>query len=178
MKIYVMTDSHLGHTAILKHGIRKEGFEQEIYNGIMSLPKDTDMIIHLGDVCIGEDEKNHIDLLIRLKARAKRAILVLGNHDGHSDSWYYNKGWDFVCRGFVMKHFGKRFMFTHKPVEVHDGEQEENWLNIHGHLHGAWKESHRGEDWLIENFHIDVAPETHGYTPIALDKLIPTCDTI
>lgn len=163
-----MTDSHLGHMKLLEHGVRQHGFTEEIINAVHE--SSGDLLIHLGDVCIGNDDINHRALLIAAN-KFRKKVLVRGNHDGHSDNWYYERGWDFVCRSFTAKYFGKNIIFTHKPfrkTELFD-------LNIHGHLHGAKENSHRADD--IEgkydpDFHIDVAPELRGYAPVKLQNLI------
>ena len=93
-----------------------------------------------------------------------------------SDSWYYDQGWDFVCREFYNKFFGKMLLFTHAPLakELISGIE----FNIHGHFHGSAERSHRFEGFMIgggtydKNIHRDVAPEIYGYTPISLEKLL------
>ena len=98
----------------------------------------------------------------------KKKILVRGNHDSKSDAWYYNHGWDFVCTEFKNKYFGHEIIFTHKPMPLDETVE----FNIHGHMHGN-KHRHDDEtdDWYNEN-HIDIAPETHNYTAINLEKLV------
>lgn len=172
MKIYVMTDSHLGHKKLLEYGERPEEYENLIVRGIHEIPADQDLLIHLGDVCIGNDEYNHNRLLIPIRSRFKKTVLVRGNHDNKSDAWYYKQGWDFVCRSFTAKYFGKTLLFTHKPLPMEFDYRTD--LNIHGHLHGGGEKSHRIDDIPEYNpdFHIDAAPELWGYAPIRLEKFI------
>ena len=172
MKVYVMTDSHLGHTKLLNYGDRPEGYEKLIYKGIHETPVESDLLIHLGDVCIGDDWEHHTNLLIHLRSRFKKNILVRGNHDNKSDNWYYGMGWDFVCSSFTAKMFGKKLLFTHIPLPMEFDYRTD--LNIHGHLHGGGVKSHRIEDIpeYDDSFHIDVAPELRGYAPIKLETLI------
>ena len=170
MKIYVMTDSHLGHEKLLSYGDRQKGYELEIIKSIQQLPNNLDLCIHLGDVCIGNDEQHHNDLLFVLRSKFRRNVLVRGNHDGKSDNWYYERGWDFVCDEFTAKFFGKRLLFRHIPIpaDIKGGLD----FNIHGHLHGAGENSHRAIADYDSSFHIDVAPELRGYPPVNLEKLI------
>lgn len=112
-----MTDSHLGHAKLLEYGERPENFEQLIVRGIHETPVEQDLLIHLGDVCIGHDEYHHQTLMLPIRSRFKKNVLVRGNHDNKSDAWYYRQGWDFVCRSFSTKIFGKKLLFTHIPVK-------------------------------------------------------------
>lgn len=165
-----MTDSHLGHKKLLEYGGRSTDFTRQVLDGVHKVQGD--ILIHLGDVCIGNDWQHHTDLLVRAKSRFKKVILVRGNHDGKSDNWYYDIGWDFVCRSFTGKYFGKKVLFTHIPLPMeHDYRTD---FNVHGHLHGGGVNSHRIDDIpeYDDMFHIDVAPEIHGYTPVELKKLI------
>ena len=167
-----MTDSHFGHKKLLEYGERPADYGEQIIKGIQDLPRELDTLIHLGDVCIGNDLDHHNRLLFVLRSRFKRNILVRGNHDNKSDSWYFERGWDFVCRGFTGKYFGKNLLFTHIPLPMeHDYRTD---LNIHGHLHGGGLDSHRIGDVpsYDPDFHIDVAPELRGYAPINLEKII------
>ncbi len=171
-----MTDSHLGHDKLIDMGQgRPEDFTRQVLDGVLNLPKEIDLLIHLGDVCIGNDEQHHIDLLTRAKARAKKVILVRGNHDNKSDAWYYSKGWDFVCREFSNIYFGKKLLFTHAPIPAEHLSGLDH--NIHGHYHGSAENSHRHEGTMLgggtynHNLHKDVAPEIHGYIPVKLEAL-------
>ncbi len=176
MKIYVMTDSHLGHEKLVKISDRPENFSQKVLDGILKMPRQIDLLIHLGDVCIGNDENHHLDLLMRVHGRAKKCVLVKGNHDTKSDSWYYARGSDFVCKEFYNVYFGKKILFTHAPIPKEHLSGLD--FNVHGHFHGSAEDSHRYEGTMIgggtydKNIHKDAAPEIHGYIPVNLEKLI------
>lgn len=175
MKIHVITDTHLGHDRLVDMGQgRPDDFSQQILNNLEMLNRvgyRGDLLIHLGDVCIGKDEYWHELLLDRAKASFRKVILVRGNHDNKSDNWYYGVGWDFVCTAFAAKYFGKKLLFTHKPLPF--GYDQTLDHNIHGHLHGLYEASHRASevDYYKKGYHIDVAPELYGYEPVKLEKL-------
>jgi len=58
MNIWVTTDTHLNHTKLIEYG-RPENFEDKIKKGLVNNIKKDDLLIHLGDVCIGDDKKNN-----------------------------------------------------------------------------------------------------------------------
>ena len=79
MKIIATTDTHLGHKMLVENGYRDVGFESKIFSNIRMLSGD--MFIHLGDICIGNDEKWNNKLIDSL-LRFERKILVRGNTHG------------------------------------------------------------------------------------------------
>lgn len=177
--IYIITDTHWNHTdQMIAYCGRPKDYNELLWRSLEEL-KDDDMLIHLGDICIGKDQQVHD----RLKEFKFKKILVKGNHDHKSSSWYRKNGWDFVCKEFKDTLFGKNILFSHKP-RPWDGEYD---INIHGHFHnslprllaGEWKvdgEKERNEQDLVSYLdkgeHKLLALEYEGYKPIKLDKFI------
>ena len=77
-----------------------------------------------------KDDIVHKFIVDELKCKK---ILVKGNHDSKSNSWYLEHGWDFVCEEFKDTLYGKNILFSHYP-KVWDGVYD---LNIHGHFHNS-----------------------------------------
>lgn len=171
MQVYGLTDSHLGHKAMVTDFGRPENFEEEILGNLSKVKGD--ILVFCGDFCFGNHEWWHTEFL-KAASGFKRTVFVLGNHDmNKSTSWLLDKGWSFVCREFVMELFGKNVIFTHGPVDMRGKGYFD--LNIHGHLHGKGVDSHRSLNMLYgynEDFHIDLAPEKHGYKPLDLKEFI------
>ena len=164
MKIYLTTDTHFGHKKLIEFG-RPENFEEVIFNHLKELPDDC-LLIHLGDVGLGGDGEVHDKYIKPLKMRK---ILVRGNHDRKSDSWYLEHGWDFVCERFENTYFGKKIMFSHIPVRDNNFYD----LNIHGHFHNS--EHHTQEAYILavmNNKHKLLALEHTYYKPVNLEKFI------
>lgn len=169
VNIFCIADSHLFHNKIIEYG-RHPDYQAKILKAL-SVIKENDVLIHLGDVCIGRDaEANQI-----FKDLKCRKILVLGNHDGKSLTFYY-KYWDFVCDTFTLRYFGKRLLFSHRPQLV----SEEYDLNIHGHLHSMMrKDNGTGIDRILEmgfpydkKYHKLVSMEDNDYKPYLLSSLV------
>ena len=117
--------------------------EEHIVNiNKMVMPVDT--LIHLGDVGNAE----WVD-----KIRARRKILITGNHDKLSE---------------VRRHFHETFtgplfiadriLLSHEPIFGLEGF----CLNIHGHDHAG----------IQYKNHINLASNVCGYQPVSLGKLI------
>lgn len=158
-KIWLISDTHFGHTKLIDWNMRITGFEYEILNNLALQTRADDIVIHLGDVCMGRDEYWHEVVLGELSDR--QWILVRGNHDNKSDSWYRNHGWDFVCTEFKNTFFGKKLMFTHQPQK----DVPEDYINIHGHMHNMIEKD-------ISDKHRLVSMEWQNMKPVLLESFI------
>jgi len=125
-KIFLQTDTHLGHERMIEFG-RVRDFENRIFKGLKVLTPE-DIFIHLGDICIGNDEGYHLNYVLKIPCKK---ILVRGNHDKKTISWYLQY-WDFVCDSFSLEVYGKKILFSHVPFPP---QKELYDFNIHGHCH-------------------------------------------
>lgn len=177
-KVWLITDTHFGHKKMIDYCNRPEGFEDVIFDNLSSAINEDDILIHLGDVNIGQDYYWHT--LFHDDICGKH-ILVKGNHDNKSNHWYLNHGWDFVCDHFSDIYFGKKILFSHAPMKADNYD-----LNIHGHFHnalprlqkGEWKadgEKERNEQDLLNLLsgkHKLLAIEYTNYEPVLLENFI------
>ena len=172
MKYYLITDTHFGHEMLVRNKHREIGYEDKILNNLRK--KSGDVLIHLGDICIGKDEEWHLRLMDATSG-FKRKILVRGNHDNKSYSWYYDHGWDFVCETMRMRFRGKEIVFSHMPI-IAENIETQPYLkvdkNIHGHSHGAGSYSHRAIDGYEAGFNFDCAVDTNNFDVISLESII------
>lgn len=164
-RIVLTTDTHFNHTKMTEWG-RPEDFEARIVKGLRMVDhKDT--VIHMGDVCVGNDADSHSRFFNSLPPLAKR-ILIRGNHDRKSDNWYLDKGWDFICDTFTL---GK-IIFSHAP-QMPDYRYD---MNIHGHTHG--NEHRIADDMKYYGFkydpswHKELALENTNYQPVLLSTFL------
>jgi len=165
MSYWITTDTHFNHQMLIDIKSRPANFEMIIKKRLIELIKPEDILIHLGDVCIGNDKENNQWFKDNLKCKT---ILVKGNHDHKSYSWYLKNGWDFVCERFDLDMYGKRYCFTHKPVPW-DGEFN---VNVHGHFHNT---DHRRFDpqfnKILSGYNKLIALENNNYKPVNLKTL-------
>jgi len=174
MKYYLITDTHFNHKNMVQYCQRPENFDDLLWQSLESLPDDC-VLIHLGDVCFGSDDKVHE----RLKKLPYKKILIRGNHDKKSDKYYLENGWNCVCDSLSGHYYGKYITFSHEPIpNIHN-------LNIHGHIHnhlprllaGNWAvegEEERNREMLrgLNSNHKLLAVEFTGYKAISLEKFI------
>lgn len=162
-RFFVVSDTHLNHHKLTDMGVRPVEFEDRIARRWRQLVHSEDVVIHLGDVCVGGDADAHA----RISVLPGRKWLVLGNHDRKSVGWYLGHGWDSVCHGLRLELFGQCILLTHTPVR-HDG-----WytMNVHGHLHN---DAHRVAEFVdvLDHRHCLVALEGTEYAPVLLSSLV------
>jgi len=163
MKYWIITDTHFGHRKMEEYCKRPSDFEARIFKGLKMIQPD-DIVIHLGDFCIGDDVKWHNFWNSALYANKR--ILIRGNHDRKSSAWYYAHGWHAVCENLSL-HYNKRYItFSHIPLE-----NPQN-LNIHGHLHANNNNFRYENEPELNKNHKLLAIELTDYKPVLLDKLI------
>lgn len=166
MKYMLTTDTHFNHRKIQDYCQRPDNFEELILDGWKNLVPNKHTLIHLGDVCIGKETETHEKYIIPLKVKK---ILIKGNHDMKSVSWYLEHGWDWVCESMTFIRGGKKILFSHKP-KVWDGYWQ---INIHGHFHNA---NHRRYEAELKNDLLTgqklLALEYNDYKLWDLDKIL------
>lgn len=164
-RIWLIADTHWNHKRLIQLSGRPDNFEALIGYNLHEI-KARDILIHLGDICIGKDKEVHTEFIMSLFCKK---WLVRGNHDNKSNSWYIRHGWDFVCDSFSDVYFGTRITFSHKPVEW-TGQYD---LNIHGHFHNTDHRSHEPELRAIQNERQRLlAIEYTEYKPVLLETFI------
>lgn len=159
---YIISDTHFGHDNIREYCDRPfdsvEQMDKEMllnWNNEVSVD---DTIIHLGDIRHHPDSLGAGGWLESLKGNI---LVVRGNHDG---------GIGQNCPAHTVtsatiKHGRYEFYLEHQPVEF------SGW-QIHGHLHNH-------EPFIdFENQRVNVSVEVIGYTPLRLDHLVATLDSV
>lgn len=178
MNYWLISDTHFNHTRLDEWGGRSGSWEETMMKGIAKNVKSDDVLIHMGDVCIGNDVKVHGELFGHVIPKEissfrgiigfAKAILVRGNHDKKSAQWYTEHGWDFVCDGLELLYMGHYLHLTHRPARP----QGNTTWNIHGHTHGNMHRSEEYTEFYSDKYHIDISPEVVGYEPLRLDTLM------
>jgi len=159
MKTFVIADTHFGHqTLSTEYKSRPPDFESKIVRQWQRMVTDDDIIIHLGDVVVGNTTV-WSSVIPRLPGRK---ILVVGNHDKNTLSWYLANGFEFCCLTFSWQIFGVNILFSHEPM--FDGQFD---LNIHGHLHLG-----RHREYKCDERHYLVSMEKSNYQPRTIESIV------
>ncbi len=168
--IWLTTDTHLGHDAMIGLCGRPKNHSEIILQNLRNTLLPGDILIHLGDVCFGDDVAWHLDLDGYVPEGVIR-ILIKGNHDHKSSNWYLNHYWNMVFDELSMTYKGKRISFTHIPKRK--DKHSDLTHNIHGHLHNN---SHRLDDetkkWYKPDYNKLLAIENTNYMPVTLDSML------
>ena len=150
--IWFYSDPHFGdkeNWLLRKQFIRAidnvEAFDNLQITTINKTCGKNDTLVILGDV-------GDIECVKKLKAKKK--ILILGNHDRGAS--YYVNVFDEVYAGPVI--IAERLILTHEPIDFPYA------INIHGHDHS----NHGFKDGL----HINCCAEHINYTPICLSNIV------
>lgn len=168
--IFVISDTHFGHSNIIKYCNRPfkdtDEMDQTLIDNWNKVVKDGDIVYHLGDVFFGKHEQKYGHLLKNVLKGSKR--LVVGNHDDLK-SKYLMESFQKVMLWRNFSEFG--LLFTHVPVHESSlyrgstGNEKDppRLTNVHGHIHE--------KDSPSKN-HINVSVEKINYTPIHIEDLI------
>lgn len=157
-KIWLTADTHFNHKKLIEYCDRPEDYEERILRGFQEIHH-SDLLIHLGDICVGGDAQVHDDIIKKIPCRK---WLVRGNHDHKTNNWYLRNGWDFVATAFESDLFGKRVLFTHAPRF----QSVEYDCNIHGHMHrNTWEMSE-------PTYHRCISLEERDYCLTDLEKIL------
>lgn len=159
---FVISDTHFYHDNIIKYCNRPYANAAEMNEDMIAkwnavVGKD-DIVWHLGDFAFGS--KDHVkEIVSRLNGRIN---LVMGNHDHHKVSFYYESGFHRVYdHPVVISNF---FILSHEPMQwVKDGEV---YANIYGHIH----DQEMYKDFTSNSFCACV--ERTGYAPIRWTDMI------
>ena len=159
---FLITDMHLNHTTAKKFVGRPENYQQRIISGLSKLSADS-TLIDLGDVIMSDYQ----DLAPILKNCRATKILVRGNHDLRSYSWYIEQGYSFVCESFTWP----GILFSHRPVpKKHWGQGVQ--YNIYGHLHGNTQHHGIYGNCEAEPGHLHYSLEDFGFGPRHLNEVL------
>lgn len=162
MNIWLTTDTHFNHKALIEYG-RPFDFEERIKKNLKNSVKENDLLIHLGDICIGNDVESSNWFKKELKCKT---YLLRGNHDKKSLNWYFNNGWDVVADRLDIEMFGKKMCFTHIPV-AWDGYFD---INYHGHFHDTDHRRNEPEfNKIICGYNKLISLEATNYNPLKLE---------
>lgn len=145
MNIWVISDTHFNHANIKIYEKRPDNHNEIIVENWNKIVKPEDMVIHLGDVIMGQNAQENLRAL--LPTLNGRKILCRGNHD-HEKRWgkgvdLMEMGFDFVCDYFVYDEFAfSHVPLTPLPTSLYQKDKEHGLLtqkevecNIHGHFH-------------------------------------------
>ena len=156
MKIFVIADTHFGHTNIIKYCDRPfqtvEEMDKTMIKNWNETVSNKDVVLHLGDVGIGS--KQYIsDIVGRLNGKK---ILIMGNHDQWSEQAYRDMGFHTVSRFPII--YDGCYIMSHAPLLL---SETTPYFNVYGHVHNDNK-------YVDNSTSKCVSVERIGYRPFLL----------
>jgi calcineurin-like phosphoesterase family protein len=159
MAKWFISDTHFAHQNILKFEAEMRPFkdidEHDEYLIKMwnALVKETDTIIHLGDVCFKPATKL-MEIMPQLNGKK---ILIRGNHDTLNAKAYLTHFEDVLS---VLEDKKNGIIYSHYPL--HPSQLEFRYkYNVHGHCHSHTIDDPRYINICVE--HTGLAPVHHDY---------------
>lgn len=193
MSIYLSSDLHINHAAIIGYSNRPyssvEHMNEEIiknWNSVVS-PKDT--VYFLGDFCMG-DRKLAGEYLKRLNGASIK--LIAGNHDTRVTRSFFSEVYPYIKYPLGTfdpeTHQAEYFLMIHNPYAVKNLPSDVIKgikFVCCGHVHEKWRikgkgdfvetyiaVEHSDEGFVVETPFVNVGLDVNGYKPILLDDII------
>jgi calcineurin-like phosphoesterase family protein len=181
MSTFFTSDTHFGHTNIIKYCIRpflfdpSKGFDdprnrdvdfmdETLIKNWNSVVQPNDTVYHLGDFAFYRDQRKTRNVLRRLNGNK---ILIRGNHDEYLEPetlqmfgsvHYYHE------ISVPDKDVGKqKIVLLHYGMRVWNKSHRGSW-QLYGHSHGTLPDD-------PSSLSFDVGTDCHGYTPISYEQV-------
>lgn len=172
-KIWFSSDSHFCHDRGFIYEPR--GFStvdeanEEIIKRWNSVVGPNDLVYHLGDVMLNDNEKG-IQCLERLNGQI---YILRGNHDTSTRMYMYLAAKNvFGCGDYakVIKHNGYNFYISHYPTLTsnmdNDAPIKKHMINLYGHTH------QKTNFYQDQPFMYHVGLDSHDCYPVEITQII------
>lgn len=170
--IFFVSDTHCGHNQPFLYEPRGfssvEEMDETIIENWNKIVKPDDMVIHLGDVILNDNEHG-LECLRRLNGQIS---LVWGNHETDTRKKFLGALPNVITLGYAHQFkYGKlTFYLSHYPAltaNYDDKHFSQHVFNLHGH-------THQRANWLDPKnpFMYHVGLDSHNNTPVHIDEII------
>ena len=184
MSVYFTSDTHFGHSNIIKYcqrpflfdpGLDKDrlydprNLDVDHMDEIMiknwnSVVQSHDTIYHLGDFAFYKDQRKTRNVIRRLNGNK---ILIRGNHDKYLEPetlQMFNSVHSYYEFSVPDKDAGKQMIvLLHYSMNVWNRSHRGSW-HLFGHSHGTLQDN-------PNSLSFDVGSDCHGFTPISYEQV-------
>lgn len=167
---FFTSDLHIGHDKEFIWGPR--GFysvkehDREILKRWNSQVSPDDNVYILGDLCLGQDEKEWNQIFYNLNGHK---FFIYGNHDTDSKINRYILDYDMTALGYASKYrYDKKrvFYLSHYPTIMGNFEDKRFLWNLSGHTHN--QNPFQFGTYKVYN----VALDAHQCYPVSIEHII------
>ena len=158
--VYFISDTHLGHRAIMKYRTI-EGITTEQEHSEMILDNIKSTVTKRDTLWFGGDVAFTYEWLMRLKEIQCRKHLILGNHDEFKMSLYL----DVFERVHAFVKLKSEFWISHAPL--HEAELRGK-ISLHGHVHSQTIM----KDGIEDSRYFNLCVENINYKPISMVEIL------
>ena len=173
-KLFLTSDSHLGHFHICKYCHRpfqsRSEMDQTLIKNWNAVVPEDGIVVHCGDFMLphNEDIKEYNKYLNQLHGRV---LLLRGNHDRASLDWVSDKLIAVRDQAMIVVD-GVKIFAQHYPCAAFNGD-----YHVYGHIHTLADGTCYGIDGdvtkVMRRNTYDVGVDQNGYTPVSYWQL---CD--
>ena len=173
-KLFLTSDSHLGHFNICKYCHRpfqsRSEMDQTLIKNWNAVVPEDGIVVHCGDFMLphNEDIKEYNKYLNQLHGRV---LLLRGNHDIASLDWVSDKLIAVRDQAMIVVD-GVKIFAQHYPCAAFNGD-----YHVYGHIHTLADGTCYGIDGdvtkVMRKNTYDVGVDQNGYTPVSYWQL---CD--
>lgn len=178
--IFFTSDLHFGHDKEFIWKARGFNSLQEMELAIIDrwnkTVREDDTVYILGDVVMGKDTVNGLNMLYQLKGTK---IIIQGNHDTYKKVLEYGCVPRTSCAGHALpiklkcthtqKPYDQQFYLSHYPsftMNFGSSDIYRTVINLHGHTHST-------EKFFMETpFMYNVGMDSHNCTPVSIDEVM------
>lgn len=178
-RVFVWSDLHLFHLNVIKYTHRpfefsQEGMEEQnrvILRNYQQIVQPQDLVLFLGDIAFYKSQ-NREPLLKIFSAMPGHKILLVGNHDSATDTFYKALGFSKIEPYLICgKYFLCHYPISLEPDSKAEIQAKEAFLNsgctkiIHGHTHTRDCVTNDG----IERWNVCVDYGNNNFSPLLIE---------
>ncbi len=172
-KIYITSDTHFGHTNIIKYCNRPfcdvQDMDNQLIDNWNQIVKNDDLVFHLGDFAFG---RVPLDIKRYFNQLNGKIILILGNHDNKLTKEDYLKiGFQKVCDKWEGILFNTYCVFSHCQM-LYWNKSEHGSIHMYGHQHAESDISDKIKSIYASNRRYNVGVDLNYYKPINIFDII------
>ena len=162
-KIWLISDTHFGHTNVIKYCNRpfesSDEMDKTIIENWNNTIKKYDKVFLLGDVSFHTKERTK-EIIQSLNGYK---VLIKGNHDKRSNDFWLDCGFKEVGKYPIILNVNDRdLILSHQPISV--SVDKGDFFNYHGHVHNMINDY----EVVYPNRYKCVSVENISYKPFRL----------